>query len=377
MTDARHIPAGRRGGSARHVRPIILTIVILAVVLGGLFWWRALRLAPAQSWSREALPVAAMVVQARDVPAALEAVGTLRAAQQVTLSPEVAGRVSGIHFTAGQQVDEGALLVQLFDGPEQAARQAAEAQAAFAKVQFDRSRRLAPTGAEPKEILEQNRSRYDQAVAEVREIEARIVQKRVLAPFAGEIGIRRVNLGQYLNPGDEVATLTALDRLYVDFALPQQEFSHLKVGATVEVRSDAWPGRTFTGQVHVIEPRIDEETRNIVVEATLDNPDHALRPGMYVTAALVLPPQEDAIVVPMTAIQTSAQGGSVIVIRGEDAAHGGTAQIVPVETGRRVGNGVVVTSGLVPGDVVVTEGQVRVQPGAAVTVVPPDQAEGQ
>jgi multidrug efflux system membrane fusion protein len=353
---------------------IILTIVVLAVVLGGLFWWRGLRSASTQGWSQEALPVAAMVVRARDVPAALEAVGTLRAVQAVMLSPEVAGRVSEIHFEAGQQVEAGTLLVRLFDGPEEADRQAAEAKAAFAKVQFDRSRRLASTGAEPKELLEQNRSLYDQALAAVHQLEARILQKQVRAPFAGEIGIRRINLGQYLNPGDAVATLTALDSLYVDFALPQQEFSHLKEGAAVEVTSDAWPGRTFTGRVHTVEPRVDEETRNITVRATLDNADHALRPGMYVTAALVLPPQEGAIVVPVTAIQTSAQGDSVIVIRGEGAASGGTARIIPVETGRRVGNEVVVTGGLKPGDVVVTEGQVRVQPGASVTVVPSGQA---
>jgi multidrug efflux system membrane fusion protein len=374
MMDSSHVSLKRRGGSARQLRSIILTIIVLAVVLGGLFWWRGLRSAPTQGWAQEALPVAAMVVRAQDVPASLEAVGTLRAVQQVRLSPEVAGRVSEIHFEAGQQVEAGTLLVQVFDGPEQADRQAAEAKEAFAKVQFDRSKRLASTGAEPKELLEQNRSLYDQAVAAVHQLDARILQKQVRAPFAGEIGIRQINLGQYLNPGDEVATLTALDALYVDFALPQQDFSHLKVGARVEVTSDAWPRRTFTGQVHAVEPRIDEETRNITVRATLDNPDHALRPGMYVTASLVLPPQEDAIVVPVTAIQTSAQGDSVIVVRGEDAASGGTAEIIPVQTGRRVGNDVVVTGGLKPGDVVVTEGQVRVQPGASVTVVPSGQA---
>jgi len=202
----------------------------------------------------------------------------------------------------------------------------------------------------------------------VQQIDARLVQKQVRAPFAGILGIRQVNLGQYLNPGDAVATLTALDSLFVDFALPQQELSRLQPGATVIVTSDAWPGRRFTAKVNAIEPKIGADTRNVTVQALLGNGDRALRPGMYVTAALELPVQQGALLVPATAIQTSAQGDSIIVIRGSNARLGGKAEIVPVQTGRRVGNDVVVTSGLRAGDVIVTEGQLRVQPGAEVKV---------
>ena len=135
--------------------------------------------------------------------------------------------------------------------------------------------------------------------------------------------------------------------------------------------SDAWPGRRFTAKVNAIEPKIGQDTRNVTVQALLPNPDRALRPGMYVTAALELPVQQGALLVPATAIQTSAQGDSVIVIRGKNARTGGKAEVVPVQTGRRVGNEVVVTSGIRPGDMIVTEGQLRVQPGAEVKVAAP------
>lgn len=357
-----------------HIRTILATVFALALVLGGLFVWRVLKAGQAQEWHQAPLPVAAMQLEPRDVPLSLEAIGTLRAVREVELSAEVAGRVSAIRFDSGAEVGAGALLVQLFDGPERADREAAQARAAFARMQVARSEELAPSGAEPRERLEERRAERDQALAEVRQLDARLIQKQVRAPFAGQIGIRRVNPGQYLNPGDPVATLTDLTRLYVEFALPQQNLGMIRPGATVTVASDAWPQRTFTARVNAVEPRIGEDTRNITVQAILPNPDRALRPGMYVTASLMLPPQPGALVVPATAIQTSAQGDSVIVIRGKDARKGGKAEFVPVRTGRRIGNDVVIEQGLKPGDVVVTEGQLRVQSGADVTVTAPARA---
>src|SRR3546814_147804 len=208
-----------------------------------------------------------------------------------------------------------------------------------------------------------------QAIAEVQQFDARISQKQIRAPFAGELGIRRVNLGQYLNPGDPVATLTALDRLFVDFTLPQQDLAKLHVGAPVTIKADAWPERSFTGHVNAIEPRIGEDTRNVTVQAVVANPDHALRPGVYVATALNLPPQHGALVVPATAIQTSASGDSVTVVRGRNGRSGGKAETIAVTTGRRVGDSVIVTRGLKAGDVVVTEGQLRIKPGAEVKVM--------
>lgn len=352
-------------------RQIRQGVIVFAAVVGIfvlLFLWR--------SWINSAPPpapppptnVVATVVAATDVPNALEAVGSLRAVREVMLSPEVAGRVTGIRFKAGQNVGVGATLVQLNDGPERADRAAAAARAEFARLQLARSRELVPAGAESREMLQQRKAEYAQAVAAVRQLDARLAQRRIAAPFAGQLGVRRINLGQFLNPGDEIATLTSLDQLYVDFSVPQQDLAKLAVGSEVRLTSDAWPGRTFTARVTTIEPRVAEDSRNIRVQGLLANPDRALRPGMYVNAALSLAPLSGALVVPGTAIMTSAQGDSVVVIRGNNARSDGKAEFVAVTTGRRFGAAAVIASGLKPGDVVVTEGQLRVQPGAPVKV---------
>jgi multidrug efflux system membrane fusion protein len=355
-------------GAQRRLRPAIIVVVAVVAIFVLLFAWRAWRTAPPPQSAPPPTSVVAAVVSPTSVPAALEAVGSLRAVREVMLAPEVAGRVDALRFTGGQYVGAGATLVQLYDGPERADRQAAVAKAEFARLQLARSRQLVPSGAESREMLQQRQAEYDQAIAAVRQLDARLVQKRVAAPFAGQVGVRQVNLGQYLNPGDQIASLTALDQLFVDFTVPQQELSKLQPGSEVRVTSDAWPGRAFTARVTTVEPRVDEKSRNIWVQATMANPDRALRPGMYITAALTLAPIEGALVVPVTAIMTSAQGDSVMAIRGANARREGKAEPVAVKTGRRFGDSAVVTSGLKAGDVVVTEGQLRVQPGANLRV---------
>lgn len=355
-------------GTRSQLRAAIIVVVAVVAILALLVAWRAWRNSAPPPPPPPPTAVLAAVVMPTTVPATLEAVGSLRATREVMLAPEVAGRVAAIRFMGGQYVGAGATIVQLYDGPERADRAAALAKAQFARVQLARAQQLVPSGAESRETLQQRQAEYDQAVAAVRQLDARLVQKRIAAPFAGQLGVRQVNPGQYLNPGDKVASLTALDQLFVDFRVPQQELAKLQPGRTVRVTSDAWPGRTFTARVTTVEPRVDEQSRNIWVQATLANPERALRPGMYVTVALSLDPIANALVVPLTAIMTSAQGDSVMAIRGADARREGKAQPVAVVTGRRFGNSVVITSGLKPGDVVVTEGQLRVQPGAPLRV---------
>ena len=360
---------GDREQSGRNPRRVlVITIVVLAIVLGGLFAWRTFRSAGPQWQAMPPTQVAAIVVQPQDAPMRLESVGSISAVRQAELAPDVAGRVANIRFNAGDYVRAGQLLVQLYDAPLRADRAAAQARAKFARLQLQRSQELAPTGAEPRELLEQRRSQLQQSQAEIAQLDARLRQLQVRAPFSGRLGIRQVDPGQYLNAGQPVVSLTALNALFVDFSVPQQQLNQLKPGRTVQVASDAWPGRSFSARLSAIEPQIDEDTRNIRVQARLANPDEALRPGMYVTASLELPPQRDAIVLPVTAIQTSAQGNSVIVIRGDNAREAGKAEVVPVKVGRRIGDFAVVESGLAAGDVVVTEGQLRVQPGAEIQV---------
>ncbi|WP_175862411.1 efflux RND transporter periplasmic adaptor subunit [Burkholderia cepacia] len=349
-------------------KPIVISVVGLVVVFGLLYAWRAVRSGGAEQQAMPPMPVSTIRAEPRSVADEWQAVGSLQAVHEVLLAPDTSGRVTAVNFDAGQSVKEGAVLIQLYDAPEQADRAAAVAKADFAQLQLRRSQALAPTGAEPRELLEQHKADAAQTAAAVRQLDARIQQKSIRAPFSGQLGIRRINLGQYLNAGDAIATLTQLDPLYVNFTLPQQDMPRLTSGAPVQVTVDAVPGRVFTAKISAIEPRIDGETRNVAVQALLPNTDRLLKPGMYVTARLVLPATTDNIVLPLTAIQTSASGDSVVVVKGADAQGIGKAVAVPVVTGRRLGEEVLVTQGLKPGDVVVMAGQNRLPPGATVKI---------
>jgi multidrug efflux system membrane fusion protein len=348
---------------------IVFTTVASLIIVLGLVLWRETRLraAPAMAQSPASIPAAAVTLT--NVPHDLVAIGSVQPVQGVTLAPELSGRIVALDFQAGEEVKAGKVLIRLFDAPEQASLADAQAKADFARIQLDRSLSLDSTGAEAKQVLQQRRSEYAQAQALVAQYKAQIVQRTIVAPFDGEIGMRNVNLGQYLNAGDPVVTLTNLDRLFVNFTLPQQDLAQLKVGQSLKVASDAYPGRAFSGRVTTIEPVIRSDTRNVTVQAELNNPDHALRPGMFVTASVILPAQT-ALVVPLTAIQTSAYGDSVVVVRGANARREGSAEFVPVKVGRQLGNNVIIDDGLKPGDVVVMAGQVRLHPGAPVTVEP-------
>ncbi|MET0292722.1 MAG: efflux RND transporter periplasmic adaptor subunit [Steroidobacteraceae bacterium] len=347
---------------ARSVRPLVITVVVLVVAFAAVWFWRAARHGGGDQGGGYPTEVVAETLKGETLPQSLEAIGSVEAVRQVTLAPEVAGRVVAIRFEAGAKVERGAMLVQLYDAPEQADRQAAAATAEFARLQQERSKELAPTGAESKEVLQQRAATFDQAQAAVKQLDARIAQKAIRAPFDGRLGIRRIHLGQVVNAGDPVATLVSLDPLFVNFTVPQQELVKLKVGGAVEVRTDAYPDRTFTATISAIDPVVAADTRNVAVQATLPNADELLRPGLYVTAGVALPTRENAIVVPLTAINSSASGDSAYLVRE------GKVAVVPVVTGARIGTRIVVEQGLAPGDVLITRGQVRVQPGSAVTV---------
>ena len=355
-------------GGARQLLIPVIVLVVAVLIFAGLFGWRTLKQAASGSAGRPPVAVSAMRLVATDVPAVIQAVGSLRAVREVVLSPETAGRVVEIGFEAGQVVAAGSLLVQLYDAPEQADRAAAMARADLANAQLARVKKLIQTGAESRETLDEREAERNQALANVEQLDARITQKQIRAPFSGQLGIRLIDLGEYLEPGSAIATLTDSSHLFVDFSVPQQQLRWLRPGATVRVTTDAWPGREFTASVATVEPRVDPDTRNIAVRALLANPDNSLRPGMFVAAELVLPPEKDRLVVPSTAIQTTAAGDNVVVIRGPEASVGGQAEYVRVTVSRRLGDTAVVSEGLQAGDVIITEGQLKVSPGAQVQV---------
>lgn len=356
-------------GKGRKLLITAIALVIAVAVFAALIAWRAWRDAGSAPAQWPAVTVSAMQLAPTEVPASITTVGSLRAVREVILAPETEGRVVDIGFEAGQMVEAGSLLVQLYDAPQRADRAAAQARANLAKAQLTRSKTLIDSGAESRETLDQRQAEREQAQAAVKQWDARIEQKQIRAPFAGQLGIRRIDLGQYLEPGDTIATLTDTSRLYVDFNIPQQFLSRLQTGSSVRITTDAWPNRQFTATVDTIEPRVNPDTRNITVRAQLANADNALRPGMFVNTELVLPAQTDQLVVPTTAIQTTAAGDNVLVVRGSNATTEGQAEYVRVAISRRLGDRAVVSEGLQAGDVIITEGQLKVSPGAQVQVV--------
>jgi membrane fusion protein, multidrug efflux system len=269
-------------------------------------------------------------------------------------------------------VKAGDPLVQLNDAPERGDLATYEAQAHWAEITLQRSSQLAQRQFESRETVDQKQSQLDQARAQINKTEALIAQKLIRAPFAGQLGMRHIEAGQYLTPGAAIVTLTDLSVLYVNFTVPSQMRSEISVGQRVNVTADAFPGRTFTADVTTIEPQVSADTRTMTVQATMKNSDDALLPGMFVNAAVVLPPQPDLMVVPETAVDYTLYGDSIYVIRedGKDAKGQPILKAVrtPVKTGPRVEGKVVILQGLEPGERVVAAGQVKVQNGAQISI---------
>ncbi|NJA87672.1 efflux RND transporter periplasmic adaptor subunit [Rhodocyclus tenuis] len=363
MQDSSQHPASSAVGSWRS---LVIAGLVLAAVAAGLWAWRTQHNSGHGYTPPGAIDVVAVQLVTESAPDTLSALGELRAVRQVSVANEIPGRIARIAFTPGQSIKAGTLLVQLDDAIEQANLLAAQASARFAQQQWERASELAESGAIARELLEQRRAERDQSAAQLLQLETRIRKMHVRAPFAGELGLRQVDIGQYLNAGDKLVTLTDLDSLYVNFDVPQQALGRLRVGQHVAVRSDT-PGATpLPARISAIEPQVGRDTRNATVQATLANPQRALRPGMYVTVAVELPAEPDALLIPATAVLTSAIGDAAVVVRDLDAQEIGKAEIVPLTLGRRIGDRVLVERGLKAGDLVVSEGQLRIQPGAAV-----------
>lgn len=355
---------------------VVVVIVILALIVSGLWYWRANRPSPGGWAGGGPIDVRAMVLEAGAAPVTLQALGELRAVRQVMLSAEVAGRVATISFEPGQQVKAGTVLVTIDDSVEQADLAAARAQATFTQQQYARGRELVSDGAMAREIFQQREAERDRAAALVKQLQARIANKRIRAPFDGQLGLRHIDLGQYLTPGEAAVTLTDLDHLYANFDVPQEALPRIKIGQTVRVSTDARGDDSVPAIISAIEPQVRRDTRSASIQAQVDNSSGHLQPGMFATVVVLLPPEPDALIVPVSAVITSASGDSAVVVRELSAENIGKADIIPIVVGRRMADSVVVAQGLQAGDVVVTEGQLRVRPGAEVHVFDQSAAIG-
>ena len=359
----------------RMLRWFVIVGTLLAVVVGGLVGFNYLRSQGIKQFfaSNKPPPASVTVAEAKSevIPNLLSAVGDLAAVHQVNVTSDVSGRVTDIMFTGGSSVKGGNPLVQLFDAPEQADLANFKAQATVAQLSLDRAKQLASRQFGPQATVDQAQAAYDQANAGIARTQAIISQKLVRAPFDGELGVRHVEVGQYLTAGTQVVTLTDLSQLYANFTVTEKDSGQLKVGQTVRVAIDAYPGRVFEGKINAIEPQIATETRNIRVQATLDNPDHVLKPGMFATTTVVLPEKPPVVTVPETAVDYTLYGDSVFLITEKKEDSGNTSLTAVrtfVRTGSRVEGRAEISSGLKPGDRVVAVGQLKLQSGAAVAI---------
>lgn len=297
----------------------------------------------------------------------VNAVGSVVAVQGAVLRTEAEGVVAEVAFEAGASVKAGEVLLRLNDDIERAQLSEATAAAELARVSYQRARALRQRGSLAQGDLDEAQSRYRQASARRQLIEAQIARKTLRAPFAGQLGIRRISPGQFLEKGSAVVSLQSLDPVLVDFSLPQQRLAGLSQGLPVTVSADAWPGRRFEGEVSAVDPELDTATRSVRVQASLANPDGALRPGMFVQLTLTQPEAETLLLVPLTAIVHGPDGDAVLLIEPGE----GEAKVLrrqPVRLGRRLGDFVAVSEGLSAGQQVVSTGVFKLFPGMAVVI---------
>src|SRR6201996_1296617 len=365
-------PAAR---PVRLVRWFIIVGLLLTLLVGALVGFNAFRNHMiAQFFANNKPPPSSVTVaeaKSEQIPNLLTAVGDLAAEHQVNVTSDVSGRITDIMFTAGASVKAGQPLVQLFDAPEQGDLASFKAQATGAALALDRAKQLAARQFGPQSTVDAAQATYDTAVAGIAKTEGLISQKLVRAPFDGELGVRRVEVGQFLSAGTQIVTLTDLSMLYANFTLPEKASAALKVGQTVRIAVDAYPGRAFDGKITTIEPQIAADTRNIRVQATISNPDHILKPGMFATTTVVLPDKPPVITIPETAVDYTLYGDSVYLITEKKADDGKTSLSAVrtfVRTGNRINGRVEILTGVKPGDRVVAVGQLKLQSGAAVAI---------
>ena len=374
-------PHAKRQPSAR--KRMFWTLLITVLVFGGVFAvWAVMQAGMNRFFDDMPQPpvsVATFDARAEQWSGRLEAVGTLAAVNGTDVTTEAGGVVQKIAFEAGQPVSAGTLLVELNSAAELASLEALEASAKLATVQAERWRTLGADRLVSQAEVEERAPQAATAHAQAESQRALIAQKRIRAPFDGELGIRRVNLGQYVAPGDPIVSLQSLDPVFLDFTLPEQELGQVREGMTVRARVDSLDGREFAGTVTAIEPAVDPATRNFRVQATLDNPERLLRPGSFARVQFEVGQDEDVVVIPQTAVAFNPYGNVVYLVVPAPEGEAATAQDEAegpnliarqrfVTTGRTRGDMIEVTRGLEPGETVVNGGLLRLRNDAAVVV---------
>ena len=354
---------------------MILTLVVIAAVIGGLGFvkFRQVEAAIAQGASFQMPPTAVttVVAQRETWPSTLTVIGTAAAIQGVTVSADLPGTIDKIHFESGQWAREGDVLVELDTRQERAQLASLEAQRDLARINYDRAQELVKAGVISRSDYDNATAQQKATEAQVGDIRAAIARKTIRAPFSGVLGIRQVSLGQYLAAGQAIVSLQSLNPIYVNFGVPQQDTPKLVPGHVLRVSSSDIPGVAFTGRIMALDSVINEQTRNIQVQAILTNKENKLRPGMFVQVELPLGQARQVVPLPASAINYAPYGDSVFVVAEMKDPKGNTyrgvrQQVVRIEGSR--GDQVAVVSGVNPGDEVVSAGVFRLRNGAPVQV---------
>ncbi len=348
---------------------------VVIIVLGGLGFMKFKQIQSAvQAASSFQMPpeaVTTILAKKEQWPSGMNAIGSVAAVQGVVVSADLPGTVAKINFESGRFVNKGDILAELDTRQERAQLAAMEAQRDLAHINFSRAEQLSAQGVISKSDYDKSSADQRQTEANVAELKATIERKTVRAPFSGVLGIRKVNLGQYLAAGAPIVPLQSLDPIYVNFGIPQQDALQVKDGRTLRITSDELKGQLFQGRVTALDSVIDENTRNVQVQATLPNSQHKLRPGMFVQVDLNLGTSSSVIELPASAISYAPYGDSVFIVTDMKGKNGESYRGVRqqfVKVGGSRGDQVAITSGLNPGDEVVTSGVFKLRNGAAVQI---------
>lgn len=358
------------------LKRMIIMLIFVGLVLGGVFGFEAFRSSMiAKFMTTLANPtqtVSTVVAASQEWQSQLEAVGSLRAVNGTNLSGDVSGIVSALHFESGTDVKQGDLLLELESADDVAHLAALKATAALAQITYDRDSTLGKSDAVSKQVVDTDRGNLLNAQALAAQQQALVDYKTIEAPFSGRLGLRQVDIGQYLAAGTTIVNLQQLDPILVDFYVLQQALAQIKVGQPISAKVDTFPGQTFAGKITAIDSQVDPTTRNVKIQATVPNEDHVLLPGMFVTADIDVAAPQKYITLPQSAVAFNSYGNIVYLIddKGKDAA--GKPQLVArqtfVSTGATRGDQIAVVSGVKEGDVVVTAGQIKLRNGTPVAV---------
>jgi membrane fusion protein (multidrug efflux system) len=350
----------------------MLAVVVVAITSLGYYKTKQIQAAvKAHSFAPPPEAITTVVAKQETWPSTMSVVGTTVAIHGVTVSADLPGTVAAISFDSGRTVQAGDVLAELDTRQERAQLAATEAQRDLAKINHARMQQLVNEGVISRQDYDKAMAEQKQTEANVAEIRATIARKTIRAPFTGVLGIRQANLGQYLAAGNPIVSLQSLNPIYVNFSVPQQEIAQMRPGRTVHFTSDSLPGMEFSGRINALESVVDAATRNLQVQATVNNPGDKLRPGMFVQVAVGVGEQRAIIPLPASAINYAPFGDSVYVVAdmtGPDGKsyHGVRQQFVKVEGSR--GDQVAVISGIKPGEEIVTSGVFKLRNGAAVAV---------